>query len=343
MKEVAPDPSRILQVGMGFFASKTLLSAVELGVFATLGQTAMTAADLRGRIGLHPRSVFDFLDALVALGFLHRAGDGPEAHYSNTPETAAFLDPASPTYLGGILHMANNRLYRHWGNLTEALRSGLPQNERQDDPAGDSFASLYADPARLVEFLDAMAGVQLGNFRVLTERFDFSRFPTVCDVGGAGGSLSIAIAHRYPTVRCISYDLPAVTAIARERIAASGLADRVEARAGNFLVDTLPAADAISMGSILHDWGAATKQMLLRKAYVALPQGGAFIGIENIIDDARRENVHGLLMSLNMLIETPEGYDYSFAQFDGWCRDVGFRRTERIALHGPSSAAIAWK
>ena len=343
MNQATPDPSRILQIGMGFFASKTLLSAVELGVFAALGPSPLTGEELRQRIGLHPRAAFDFLDALVALGFLHRSGDGPQARYANTPETAAFLDPASPSYLGGILRMANNRLYRHWADLTEALRSGLPQNEKRNDPNVDVFASLYADPTRLVEFLDAMAGVQLGNFRALIERFDFARFSAVCDVGGASGALSIAIARRHHTVRCISYDLPPVTAIARERIAAAGLSDRVEARAGSFLTDELPTAEVITMGNILHDGGTDTKQMLLSKAYAALPEGGAVIAIENVIDDARRENAHGLLMSLNMLIETPEGYDYTFSQFDGWCRAAGFRRTERIALQGPASAAVAWK
>ncbi len=343
MTETQPDPAQIMQVGMGFFASKTLLSAVELGVFETLGRGPLPGAELGTRLGLHPRPAADFLDALVALGFLDRAGDGAEARYANTRETAAFLDPASPTYLGGILRMANSRLYHHWGNLTEALRTGQPQNETKTDGSGDPFVSLYADRSRLAEFLDAMAGTQLGNFRVLAERFDFARFATVCDAGGASGALSIAIARRHPAIRCVSFDLPPVTALARERIAAAGLAGRAEARSGNFLTDDLPEADVITMGNVLHDWGTATKQRLIAKAHAALPEGGAFIAIENIIDDARRENTFGLLMSLNMLIETPEGYDYTFAQFDGWCRAAGFRRTERFPLAGPASAAVAWK
>ena len=343
MTETQPDPSKIMQIGMGFFASKTLLSAVELGVFAALGSGPLPGSDLRSRLGLHERSAADFLDALVALGFLDRAGDGPDARYANTRDTAAFLDPAGPAYLGGILTMANNRLYRHWGNLTEGLRTGRPQNETKGDRSGDPFATLYADPLRLAEFLDAMAGVQLGNFRTLAERFDFARFATACDVGGASGALSIAIARRHPMIRCVSYDLPPVTPLARKKIEAAGLAHRVEARSGDFLAGDLPRADVITMGNVLHDWGTATKQLLVAKAHAALPEGGALIAIENIIDDARRENAFGLLMSLNMLIETPEGYDYSFAQFDAWCRAAGFRSTEKIALQGPASAAVAWK
>lgn len=343
MTDTPPDSAKIMQIGMGFFASKALLSAVELGVFATLGPGPLSRPDLRERLGLHERSAADFLDALVALGFLDREGDGPDALYANTRDTAAFLDPASPMYLGGLHRMANSRLYHHWGNLTEALRTGALQSEAKGGGSESVFATLYADPVRLAEFLDAMAGVQLGNFRMLSERFDFGRFATVCDVGGASGALSIAIARRHPTIACRSYDLPPVTPLARERIAAAGLGHRVQALSGDFLTEDLPRADVITMGNVLHDWGTATKQRLIAKAHAALPEGGAFIAIENIIDDARRENAFGLLMSLNMLIETPEGYDYSFAQFDAWCRAAGFRSTEKIPLRGPASAVVAWK
>lgn len=334
------DPGRIMQVGMGFFASKVLLSAVELGLFDALEAAPLTGAALRAKLGLHPRSTADFLDALVALGLLAREGDGDGAHYANTAETATFLCRSSPRYLGGILVMAGHRLYQHWGRLTEALRTGAPQNELREQ-GGDMFGALYADPQRLTEFLDAMAGVQRENFRLLAERFDFGRYRTVCDAGGASGALSMAVAERHPHLACISYDLPAVCAIARARVAAAGLADRVAVQEGDFLSEDLPQADVVMMGNILHDWGTATKEMLIAKVRAALPDGGAFIAIENVIDDARRVNAHGLLMSLNMLIETPEGYDYTFAQFDGWCRAAGFRATERIALAGPASAVIA--
>lgn len=343
MQETRPDPSKIMQIGMGFFASKALLSAVELGVFEVLGAGPLGREDLRKRLELHERGTADFLDALVALGLLNRDADGAEARYANTADTAAFLNPASPLYLGGILKMANSRLYHHWGQLTEALRSGLPQSEDKQNGGRDLFAAIYANPQRLAEFLDAMAGRQLGNFIALAETFDFGRFTTICDAGGAGGALSVAIARRHQSVRCISYDLPAVTAIARMKIEGAGLTERVVAQSGNFLTEELPPADIITMGNILHDWGLATKEDLIRKAYSALPEGGAFIVIENIIDDARRANASGLLMSLNMLVETSDGYNYSFAQFDEWCRAAGFHHTEQRRLAGEGSAAIAWK
>ena len=97
------------------------------------------------------------------------------------------------------------------------------------------------------------------------------------------------------------------------------------------------------MGMILHDWNLEKKRHLIRSAYEALPPGGAFIVVEALIDDARRENLFGLLMSLNMLIEFGDAFDYSGADFQGWCRDAGFRKFEVIHLAGASSAAIAYK
>jgi hypothetical protein len=162
-------------------------------------------------------------------------------------------------------------------------------------------------------------------------------------VGGATGQLSIVIAGRYPDLRCTSFDLPVVEPIARRTIEAAGLGDRVTAVGGDFFVDPLPSADVITMGLILHDWNLENKMRLIRAAYDALPEGGAFIVIENLIDDARRENAFGLQMSLNMLIEFGDAFDYTGADFAGWCREVGFREVEVIPLAGPTSAGIAYK
>lgn len=336
-----PNPAHILQIGMGFMASKTLLSAVELKLFTVLGKGTMTAAQLGDRLALHPRSLHDFLDALVALGLLAREGDGPSSRYANTPDGAAFLDEASPFHMGGMLEMANARLYPFWGHLTEALRTGEPQNELKQGK-GSPFDVIYADEARLEQFLRAMQGIQLGNFAILTEAIDFGRFERFCDVGGANGTLAALVSKRYPKLSCATFDLPVVAPIAKRHCAAME-APNVEVLAGDFFRDALPTAEVITMGNILHDWNEEEKRMLLRKAFEAVRPGGMFIAIEAVIDDARRANAFGLLMSLNMLIELPGGFDYTGAQFDGWAREAGFERTEIMPLAGPMSAAIAYK
>ncbi len=336
------DPSHIMQVGAGFWASRTLLSAVDLDVFTHLADASLTGAQLGARCGLHERGIYDLFDTLVALGFLERDGDGPDGKYRNAPESAAFLDKDSPTYIGGILEMMSARLYGFWGGLTEALQTGQPQNEIKHT-GKPMFAELYSDTARLEQFMHAMSGISLGNFHALAEAFDFSRYQTVCDVGGATGQLSTILAAHHPHLRCTSFDLPVVSPIADKTISAAGVADRVTTASGDFFTDALPSADVITMGMILHDWNLDRKLELIRSAYEALPEGGAFIVIENLIDDARRENAFGLLMSLNMLIEFGDAFDYTGADFAGWCREVGFQRVEILPLTGPASAGIAYK
>lgn len=340
--EADPSPDQILQIGMGFFASKTLLSAVELGLFTILADGPQTGAALEEALGLHPRATADFLDSLVALGLLGRQGDGPNARYQNTPATALYLDRGSPRYIGGILEMANARLYPFWADLTEALQTGQPQNEVKRNGKA-MFDELYADPARLEQFMDAMTGVSRGNFESFAETFDFTPFRSHVDIGGATGLLASVVQARHPHLASRTLDLPVVRPIAERHIKAAGQEGRVEAGELDFFADEFPKADLITMGMILHDWNLANKKMLIAKAYRALPEGGAFVAIENIIDDARRENAFGLMMSLNMLIEFGEAFDFTGADFTAWCLEAGFSRCEILPLGGPASAAIAWK
>ncbi len=343
-ENAAPSPELILQTGMAFFPAKVLLSAVKLDLFTELAGGPLGGAEIQRRLKLHPRGLYDFLDALVALKFLDREGMLDTATYRNTVDTGTFLDRQKPSYVGGILEMGNDRLYPAWGNLAEALRTGEPQNEIKDEVDGeDIFNAMYQDPVRLEQFMQAMAGVQMGNFFALVESFDFSRFKTLCDVGGASAALSVLVAQRHSYMRCISADLPQVEPIARRRIEAAGVADRVQTLAMDFLKDPIPSVDIITMGNILHDWGHKEKMQLMRSAHAALNEGGALIAIENVIDDERRENAFGLMMSLNMLGETPGGFDYTGADFAGWAAEAGFSRTEILPLAGPSSAALAYK
>ena len=337
-----PDPTSILQTAFSFWSSKVLLTAVEFGLFTKLGGRRLTGAQLGAELELHPRGISDFFDALVSMKFLRREGDGSEALYANTPEAALFLDRHSPQYVGGILEMLNARLFKYWDDLPEALRTGKPQNETKHGQKG-VFETLYEEIPKLEAFLGGMTGLSRINFEVLADKFDFYKYKTLCDVGGATGLLATEIAQRSPHLHCISFDLPQVEPVAKRHIASLGLSDRVTTAAGDFFKDPLPKADVITMGTILHDWNLEKKMFLIRAAYDALPPGGAFIVIEALIDDARRENTFGLLMSLNMLIEFGDAFDYSGADFRRWCGEVGFTRFETVHLAGASSAAIAYK
>jgi len=330
-------PDRILQTGLGFWASKTLLSAVEMGVFTELSKHPGDLATIQGRLGLHPRGAADFLDALVALGFLRRE----EGVYANTDETDAFLDRNKPSYIGGILEMANHRLYPYWGRLTTALRTGEAQNESKS--GHEPFAAIYADPARLSEFLQAMSGVSRGANLAIASKFPWSDFKSCADIGTAQGDLVTQVTLANPHLRGIGFDLPEVAPVFEQYVVKNNLAERVAFQGGNFFQDALPTADVLLFGHILHDWDLETKRMLLGKAYAALPQGGAVIVYDSIIDDDRRENAFGLLMSLNMLIETPGGFDYTAADCIGWMKEAGFHNCRVEHLVGPDSMVIGNK
>ena len=342
MKQSSPNPARIMEVGLGFWASKTLLAAVKLGLFTFLDGGARSADDVRVALGLHGRTVVDFLDALLSLGFLERDGAGTTARYRNTADTGAFLVKGNPQYVGGFLEMANDREYRFWADLEEGLRTGQPQNEIRTT-GKESFDAIYGDPARLKQFTEAMSSIQIGAFAAFAEHFDFSKHRLMLDVGGSGATLSSLVARRHPQMRCISYDMPLLEPLAKEACARSGVADRVEILSGNFFADPLPTADLVTMGNILHSFDLSKKELLLRKAYDALPDGGELAVIELILDDERRSNTLGLLLSLNMLIESDGGFNFTFAEFTGWATAAGFRAVRLLPLAGPTSAAIAVK
>lgn len=340
-----PTPESIMQIGMGFWASKTLLSAVKFELFTKLAaKGSQSASEIKSGLGLKcsDRHLFDFLDTLTTFGFLQREGLLETAKYSNSPSTDLFLDKKKPSYLGGILEMANNRLYGFWGSLEEALISGEAQNEIKNG-ADNPFGELYKSPEKLREFVNAMGGIQVGNFMAFAQKFDFSPYKTLADIGGAGAILSIMVAKHQLHMYCQSFDLPPVEPIAQANIEHSGLQDRVKAVSGNFFESTLPKADILTMGNILHDWDEEKKMELMKKVYDTLPENGAFVAIENVIDEERKQNAFGLMMSLNMLIETGHGFDYTYTDFNRWASAVGFRKTALLPLAGPASACVAYK
>ena len=334
-----PSSESIMRLGTAFMGSKILFSAAELGVFTALADGPRNEANLAKQLGLHPRSSRDFLDALVALGLLDRDGD----HYANTSTTDALLDRNKPSYIGGILQLCNTRLYRSWGSLTEALRTGTPQNELKNGSGKDIFAVLYADRDRLEQFVVSMTGIRNGVGHALSQKFPWDRYHTVMDIGTAQGRLPVELALRHPHLRGGGFDLPPVGPIFEAYVARFELADRLRFHPGDIFTDELPAADVLVMGHMLHGWDLATKHMLLAKAYAALPSGGALVVYDTVIDDDRRVNAFALMMSLTMLIETAGGFEYTGTDCCGWMRDAGFTRTYAEHLFGPDSMVVGIK
>ncbi|MBB5158021.1 methyltransferase [Saccharopolyspora phatthalungensis] len=333
-----PDPDRILQLGLSFFGSRALLSAVELGVFTELADGPVTGERLRSRIGLHPRGARDFLDALVAMRVLDRE----DGKYSNSPDAQRFLVRGHEEYIGGSLEMAASRLWGFWGDLTTALRTGGPQSEKKDGEP-DGFDAAYADPARLRTMLAAMTGITLPSARSIAAKFPFDRYQTFIDIGTGEGALPVQVAAAHPHITGGGFDLPPVGPAFDEYVGKHDLGDRLRFWGGDFFAGPLPQADVLCFGHVLHDWDLDRKRELLAKAYTALPDEGALIVHETLIDDDRRDNLFGLLMSLDMLIESTGGFDFTAADCRQWLREAGFRKTWTTELTGPHSMIVAVK
>lgn len=341
--EVAITPARTLQIGYGFWSSKVLLTAIHFELFTLLSDTSKTADEIKQALNLQGRGLADFLDTLVALQFLYREGnDIATAKYGNTLEADVFLNKERPTYVGGILEMGNNRLYPCWANLGKALQTGLPQNEIRPGEKS-AYDVLYADEKKLTEFVYAMSGAQKCTFTTFARQFDTAGYQTHCDIGGASGDLSIQMAIHHPQITSVTFDLLQVAPIAQRNIDLHKLSDRVSVVSGDFFTDDLPKADIITMGNILHNWNLEKIKELIKRSWNALPKGGAFVVIENIIDDERRKNAFGMMMSLNMLLNTTGGFNFSAADFTSWAKEAGFGQIKIIHLTGAASALVAYK
>jgi len=330
-------PDRIIQLGYAFRESKALLSAVELGVFTALAQGPLDLEALRQAIKIDARGARDFFDALVALGMLQRDAEG---RYANTPDTDRFLDRNKASYIGGELIHFSTRVYPHWSLLTPALRSGAPQSETNQT---GSYAAVYADPEALANFVKGMTGGSLPSAKALAEKFPWHRYRSVVDIGTAQGCLPVQIALAHPHIAAGGFDLPMIAPHFDDYVADHGLTGRVRFHPGDFFHDPFPTADVVVLGRILHNWDLPTKTMLLAKAYAALPAGGAAIVYERFIDDERRTGAAAMLMSLNMLIMTTGGFDFTAADCIGWMRQIGFRELRVEPLVGDQAMVVGIK
>jgi hypothetical protein len=330
-------PDRILELSYAFWKSKALLSAVELDIFTVLAEGSLDIQELVVRLGLHGRGARDFFDALVALDLLQRDANG---RYANRPDSARYLDRRKPTYLGGLLEHLNARHYQNWNLLTRALRTGMPQSGAL---ATGSYPALYADTASQEIFLNGMSAGSLISAKVLAKKFPWSNYNRIIDIGTAQGCVPVEIARVHPHLTGGGFDLPSVEPAFSSYVHKFGLSDRLRFYPGDFFADPLPGSDVLVMGRILHNWDLSTRKLLIAKACEALPKGGALIVYDPLIDDARCVGAHGLLSSLNMLIETKGGSEYTGAECMSWLQQAGFRETHIEPLGDVHTAVIGFK
>lgn len=302
------DPAAILDLIEAFRRSKTMFAAVELGIFD--GDRPAGAA------------VDRLLEACVALGLLEKRGD----EFFNTPVADEYLKRSSSRTLAGYIRYSNNALYPMWGDLEKAVLDGKHRWSGKED----LFANFFKTDESKRDFLMGMHGFGMLSSPSVVAAFDLSRFRRMVDLGGATGHLAQAAKDRYPKLDVAVMDLPAVAEMFPGVIA------------GDFFADPLPPADLYAIGRILHDWSEDKIRLLLAKIYAALPEGGALLIAERLIDEDRRGPVGAHMQSLNMLVVT-EGRERTLSEYMTLLREAGFCTVSGQVTGAPLDAVLAEK
>jgi 3-hydroxy-5-methyl-1-naphthoate 3-O-methyltransferase len=334
-------PVPLMQLATSFWAFKTLATATELDLFTEISKSnGTTVEELCSALRIQPRPAEMLLTGCAALGLLHKTS----GRYRNTELADFFLVRDKPYYFGGFVTMLDKRLYQGWDKLPEALRNNRPTTW---DP--ERHKSLFdgADPAMMATFWQAMHSLSTFTARALGGAVDFRRFQHLLDVGGGSGAFDIELCRQHPRLHATVYDLPFVAEIAARNVREAGFDDRVTMHPGDFFADPVfPAGhDVILLSMIMHDWDELQNRQILKKCYQALPSGGAVVISELLVNDEKTGPPPAALMSLNMLIETQGGRNYTPAEYRAWLSDVGFRNVEVrwFEAAGANGAVIAYK
>jgi 3-hydroxy-5-methyl-1-naphthoate 3-O-methyltransferase len=339
LPEITPLP--LMQLATSFWAFKTLATAVDMDLFTHLSASPMNAPELARWFNIEERPAEMLLTGCAALCLLDKDKDG---RYRNSPLAETFLSRGARYYFGGFVTMLNRRLYSGWDKLPDAVRTNKPTTW---DP--DKQKSLFggADPAMMGTFWQAMHSLSIFTARAVSEAVDFSGFRNLLDVGGGSGAYDIELCARYPNLSATVYDLPFVTEIAARKVAEAGLNGRIATHPGDFFSDPkFPAGhDVILLSMIMHDWSEADDRAILGKCYEALPANGAVVISELLVNDQKTGPAPAALMSLNMLIETVGGRNYTPAEYRAWLTDAGFRDIRAVWFEaaGANGVVIGYK
>ncbi len=333
----APDPSRVLDLIEAFRRSKTMFTAVRLGLFDLLAESPATAGDLARRTGAGPGALERLLEGCASLGLLFRSAEGV---FSNTDLARAYLVRSSPSSLAGYIRYSDDALYRLWGELEAAVREGAPRWQQVFGARGNLFDHFYRSPEARADFLAGMHGLGLLSSPAVVRAFNLNGYETLVDLGGATGHLAIAACERYGRMRATVFDLPGVIEFARPHIEASRARGRITAAAGDFFRDPLPSAALYALGRILHDWSDERCLELLRRVRAALATGGAVLIAEKLLDEDRCGPVSASMQSLNMLVCT-EGRERTESEFRALLEAAGFCDAEARRTGAPLDAILA--
>ena len=349
--------SPIMQMATGFWVSKTLMTAVELGVFTKISayekdndSTSLTLAEFQNIIGIQERRPAEaFTTALVSLGLLklNKKNNG-EKTFANSEVSSMFLDKSKSTYIGDVVTMFDERLYKRWDKLSQALKTNKPIGEKQGEDIESIFdkAKSNQEIEQLQKFTHAMYGVSLGPAMALAKNVDFSKHKKMMDIGGGSGVYAIqVVAQRANNMSAVVLDSEPVCRVANEYIQQYNLQDKVQTMTFDFFKDQLPNdCDVAFLSHVLHIFDRDKNITLLKKIYDSLPnENGIIIISEWLLNDEKTGPIPSALMGLTMIIENSGGRGYSYSEILQMLTEVGFKNIERRPLIEPAEVVIGYK
>ncbi|KFZ76912.1 hypothetical protein ED92_40220 [Amycolatopsis sp. MJM2582] len=327
-----------MQIADGFRIAKVLAVALELEIFANLRDGGTTTAEeFSERYRIHRRPARMLLAACASLGLLDRV----DGRYRNSAISEEFLVPGKRYYFGDLVRFTDRREYGAWDRLEWAIRNNRPTTW---DPDSTEETDLFSgDGAMLDMFWSMLSSGAMYTARSLAASFDFRPYDRLLDVGGAAGAFCIELCSHYSRLEATVYDLEFVCEGARKAISEAGLSDRIDTHAGDFFQQELPSGyDLMLLSNVLHDWGEGDNRKLLGKCHAALADGGTLLIAESFVNDDETGPVAGAISSLNMLIETTEGQNYTRAEYTAWLTEAGFIdvRTAGLIIDAPGANGL---
>jgi len=323
----------ILEIAAGYQVSKSLFAAVELNIFNCLSEKGKPIKQLSSELKLPSRSLFRLLGVCTACGLLEKKG----GKYYNSTAAERFLVESKPEYIGDFCKANNKFLYDSWGKIEEVIKSD--KFHPVFGGKGDTIDRVAVDPKIVRVSHKAQHNYSINPAKELAQKFDFSKYKSLLDLGGGSGILSVAAVKKYPHLTATVFDFKPVCDIAKEIIAEHGVQKRVKTHPGNIIKDELPkGADLILISGILDGYDADGCYAMIKKAYDYLPKGGGIILKESIVKDDRTGPLFPAIFSLALLMETRGGDSRSKGEMSGWLKKAGFRGIKFTPLHDISGS-----
>src|SRR2546423_830187 len=314
-----PTPALLFDTINAHQRTEAIKTAIELDVFTAIARGKTSSAELAESCGASERGTRILCDYLVIIGFLTKENE----KYELTPDSATFLDKASPAYMGSVVDfMLSPMLTDNFKHLTEAVKKGGAAGETQplepEHPIWVKFARAMAP-------MMAMPSQQLAR---LVDK-DANQSLRILDIAAGHGLFGLAFAKQNPQAQITAVDWPNVLTVAKENAQFFGASDRYHTIPGSaFGVDYGTGYDIVLLTNFLHHFDVPTCETLLNKVHAALKDGGRAVTLEFVPNEDRVTPPQAAAFSMMMLGATPAGDAYTFPELEAMFSNAGFARSE---------------